>query len=263
MTRSKRRTRETAWSVGSHWADVLDDGFRSRHAELALVHAGGAGDPVDPAQVQAMAMVLHLPKAQPPRRSALLAAAATACAALCLDERVGVDGPWEQPYLAWKRTRIRKVARRARGAHWAAANDVAGLVAEVDGAQAMALVPGPVGELDPRIKRLQIGGTDLAHDQPADPEPGLPVLWVAADLGMTLGKAAAQVGHASMLLAGAMPVEDAYAWSSAGFRCAVREADAQRWAQLGTLVGQGKAVAVRDAGFTEVAPGSTTVIGVP
>jgi peptidyl-tRNA hydrolase len=43
----------------------------------------------------------------------------------------------------------------------------------------------------------------------------------------------------------------------------VRAADEQQWAGLVAEVAAGRAVAVRDAGFTEVAPGSMTVIAVP
>ncbi|MFC9894372.1 aminoacyl-tRNA hydrolase [Nocardia sp. NPDC127579] len=241
---------------------VPDAGFDVRHAELARGY-GGAGDPADPDQVQAMQMVLHLPKADPPPRSALLAAAATAVVALCLDPRVGPEGTWEPRYLAWKRSRIRKVARRARGAQWLAANEVDGVTVEVDGAQARALAPSAVREVDPRIKRLQIGGTDLEPDEPGPADPDLPVLWVNSALGMTVGKAAAQVGHASMLLAGALSGDLVRRWREREFHCAVREADPARWRELSDLVAAGTAVAVRDAGFTEVAPGSLTVIAVP
>ncbi|WP_405166129.1 peptidyl-tRNA hydrolase [Nocardia sp. NBC_01499] len=238
------------------------EGFRVRHAELARGY-GGAGDPDDPAMVQAMQIVLHLPKVDPPPRSVLLAAAATASVALCLDPRVGPDGEWASRYLAWKRSRIRKVSRRARGAQWLAANEVDGITVDLDGAQARALVPGPVRDVDPRIRRLQIGGTDLEHDDPGPADPELPVLWVNSALGMTLGKAAAQVGHASMLLAGALTAEHALRWAEREFRCSVREADARQWKALADQVARGTAVAVRDAGFTEVAPGSMTVIAVP
>jgi peptidyl-tRNA hydrolase len=40
----------------------------------------------------------------------------------------------------------------------------------------------------------------------------------------------------------------------------VREARGERWAQLCAGVERGEAVAVRDAGFTEVAPGTITCI---
>lgn len=241
----------------------LDDGFRARHAELALGY-GGSGDPDDPAQVQAMQMVLHIRKADPPRRSAVLEAAAAAVVALCLDPRVGPEGEWEPRYLAWKRSRIRKVARRARGAQWTAGGEVDGVTVESGGAQARALVPGPVGDIDPRIRKLQIGGTDLEHDDPGEPDPELPVLWVNSALEMTVGKAAAQVGHASMLLAGALTVEQAFAWAERGFRCAVRDAGPRQWARACALVNEAApgVAAVRDAGFTEVAPGSMTIIAV-
>ncbi|MDV7352538.1 aminoacyl-tRNA hydrolase [Rhodococcus oxybenzonivorans] len=238
--------------------------WEARHAVLAAGY-GGRPDPEDPALVLAMPIVLHIPKSNPPARSAVLAAAATASVALCLDPRVGVDadgqpGPWRSDYLAWVGSRIRKVSRRARGAQWRAAQEVDGITVEVDGAEARALVPVAVGALDPRIKKLQIGGTDLEHDDPGPAPDGTPVLWIDSTLDMTVGKAAAQVGHASMLLAGAMSVEDAKHWADTGYRCAVRDADAARWTALRELESAGHAVAVRDAGFTEVAPGSVTVI---
>ncbi len=237
-------------------------GFTALHAELARGY-GTSPEPADPGQVQAMQVVLHLPKLEPPARSDLLAAAAAVAVALCLDERSGPGGPWQQGYLGWKRGRIRKVARRARGAQWRAAQEVPGITLTVRGAQARALVPGPVGAVDPRIKRLQIGGTELLADEPDPPAPGIPVLWVNRELGMTVGKAAAQVGHASMLLAGALPLAAAARWARDEFRCAVREAGPERWRELLALHERGGAVAVRDAGYTEVAPGSITVIAVP
>ncbi|GAA5062781.1 peptidyl-tRNA hydrolase [Nocardia callitridis] len=242
-------------------AELDTAGLLVRHAELAAGY-GGQDDPDDPALVLAMPLVLHLPKTDPPRRSALLAAAAVATVRLCLDERVGPGGEWEQPYLDWKGARIRKLARRARGGHWSAVGEVDGVTAQIDGAQARALVPGPVGAVDPRVKRLQIGGTDLEHDDPGSPAPNLPVLWVNSSLGMTVGKAAAQVGHASMLLAGALSGEAVVRWAEDGFRCSVREADPRRWRALAEQADRGVGVAVRDAGFTEVAPGSITVIAV-
>lgn len=238
-----------------------DNTFDSRHAELAHGY-GGAEDPADPAEVLAMPLVLHIPKVDPPSRSELLEAAATATVMLCLDPRVGTGASWHAAFGEWTSARIRKVARRARGAQWIAAQDVPGVTVDIGGASARAFVPGRVGDLDPRIKRLQIGGTDV----PADDEPASsagPVLWVDASLSMTVGKAAAQVGHASMLLAGAMSVEECRLWASAGYRCSVRSADPQQWARALEQVRAGRAVAVRDAGFTEVAPGSTTVIAVP
>ncbi|WP_072807312.1 peptidyl-tRNA hydrolase [Rhodococcoides yunnanense] len=233
--------------------------FAERHAVLARGY-GGRADPPDPADVLAMPIVLEIPKVDPPPRSRLLEAAASVAVALCLDERVGAGGEWESRFTDWTSARIRKVARRARGAQWNAAQEVDGLTVDLGDARARALVPGRVGDLDPRIKRLQIGGTDLEHDDPGPAVQGVPVFWIDRSLEMTVGKAAAQVGHASMLLAGAMTLDECEAWAARGFECSVRDADPDRWAHARRLVDAGSAVAVRDAGFTEVAPGSMTVV---
>ena len=80
---------------------------------------------------------------------------------------------------------------------------------------------------------------------------------------MTVGKASAQVGHASMLLAAAMSEKQCWAWAQNDFRCSVRDASPEQWAEAVVRLKKSEAVAVRDAGFTEVAPGSMTVIAVP
>ena len=77
---------------------------------------------------------------------------------------------------------------------------------------------------------------------------------------MSLGKAAAQVGHAAMLYAAQLPEDAAYVWAQQDFALNVREVDAAEFARVLATPG---AVPVQDAGFTEVAPGSTTVVAVP
>lgn len=237
-----------------------------RHAVLvAGTRAAGSygtrEDPEDAADVRAMPLVLHIPKVDPPSRTDLLEAAAVATLTLCLDERVGAGGPWHEEFLAWTGVRIRKVSRRARGAQWTAAQDVPGVTAEVRGAQARAFVPGRVGDLDPRLRKLQVGGTDLPADDPG-PLGSAPVtLWVNRSLDMTVGKTAAQVGHAVMLVAGALSLDAVEAWRATGFAVSVRDADEMRWRTEVAAVRAGTAIGVRDAGYTEVAPGSLTVIG--
>ena len=83
---------------------------------------------------------------------------------------------------------------------------------------------------------------------------------VLTAVGEKHGKTAAQVGHAVMLAAGAMTVEDVRAWQDAHWAVSVRDADAATWSGLVAECERGTAVGVRDAGYTEVAPGSMTVI---
>ncbi len=201
---------------------------------------------------RAMPVVLRLER-PPAARTAVLEAAAAAALALCLDPRSGPGGEWHEAVEEWVAGRIRKIARRARGAHWEAAAELPGVTCEIDGAQARALVPGPVDDVPRALSRLQIGGTDLAPDEPGRPAAGVPVIWVNAALEMTVGKAAAQVGHAAMLFAAARGLTEVPAF-------AVRDAAPDPWARLCAAVDRGAAVAVRDGGFTEVAPGTITCI---
>jgi peptidyl-tRNA hydrolase len=82
------------------------------------------------------------------------------------------------------------------------------------------------------------------------------VLWLSPDLDMSAGKAMAQTGHGAQLAWWELSGEDRTAWREAGFPLAVRTADPERWERLVT---SGLPL-VRDAGFTEVAPDSCTVV---
>lgn len=210
-------------------------------------------NPADPATVQAMQIALELPKEAPPR-SEVLAAAATAVVAVCLDELAGRDSAWAEGLSNWYGHRIRKVARRARNTAWKRAQALPGVTATNGRARARAFVPSAVNEVDPLIRKLQIRHTDLPMDDPGPPNPGLPVIYVDASLEMSAGKAAAQVGHASMMLAADMSLEEAEQWRDQGFALSVREIPRDTFARLSA-----GAVVVRDAGFTEVTPGSITV----
>ncbi|RJQ80806.1 peptidyl-tRNA hydrolase [Pseudonocardiaceae bacterium YIM PH 21723] len=215
----------------------------------------------DPAQVRAMPVVLRIEKAEPPLRTPLLEAAAAAAVAVYLDERAAPGGEWHEPMKLWVDGRIRKVSRRARGAHWTAVQELPGLTIEVEGAQARALVPGPVDELPKIVSRLQVGGTDLPVDEPDAAQAGVPVLWVNPTVPMTLGKIAAQVGHGTMLLADALReygrADLLDLWKNMDHRTAVRTPNRADWV---TLLRSPDAISVRDGGFTEVAPGTITVL---
>jgi len=206
--------------------------------------------------VLAMPVILRIERDPVPERTPLLEAAAEAAVAVCLDERAAPGGPWYDAVRAWTDGRIRKIARRARGAHWRAVQDLDGVTVAVGSAEVRALLPGPVDDAPREVSRLQIGGTDLPDDEPGPPGAGIPVIWVNGALEMTVGKAAAQVGHASMLDAAARGLDAVPSY-------AVRTADPAQWARLCEAAERGAAVAVRDAGFTEVAPGTITAITTP
>lgn len=250
---------------------VLDP-LAARYTRWLGLPAAATADVADeaPEQVRAMPVILRIERAEPPDRTPLLEAAAAAAVAVCLDERAEPDGEWHEALVSWVDGRIRKVARRARGAHWDAVGALPGVTVTVAGASARALVPSRVVDTPKEVTRLQISGSDLPADTPGPAPDGVPVLWLNPAVTMTAGKAAAQVGHASMLLAAALRADgqvDALSdWAAAGYRCAVRTPDRAQWTARhpgddpAGAWRRRRVVAVRDAGFTEVDPGTVTVL---
>ena len=117
--------------------------------------------------------------------------------------------------------------------------------------------PVPVDDWPTDLARLQVTGTELTDPEPPGPVPEwTPVLRLNPTLPMTAGKAMAQVGHAAQLAWWQLGVLQRSEWRERDFELAVRTAAVERWAEL---VASGLPV-VRDGGFTEVAPGSCTVV---
>ncbi|MFD9642923.1 peptidyl-tRNA hydrolase [Streptomyces sp. NPDC059082] len=144
-----------------------------------------------------------------------------------------------------------------RGAEGRRANTLPGITVTGAEAEVRVFPPVPLDGWPKDLAKLQVSGTDL--DDPAAPGPvpeGAAVLWLNPDLDMSAGKAMAQAGHGAQLLWWAMSGADRKAWHEAGFPLAVRTATAEDWAGL---TSSGLPV-VRDAGFTEIAPGSCTVV---
>jgi peptidyl-tRNA hydrolase len=174
------------------------------------------------------------------------------------DPRVtAADGEWAAAAKAWEDARIRKVVRRARGAAWERACALPGITVALRSAEIRVYPPVPVDEWPADLARLQVSGTDF--DDPRAPEEaaaGTPVLWMNPELPMTAGKAMAQAGHGAQLAWWGLSPRSRSEWQDHDFDLAVRIAGKRQWAEL---LASGLPV-VNDGGFTEVAPGSATVV---
>lgn len=215
----------------------------------------------DPARDEApqfvLPLVVRVERAEPPARIDALETAARAVLTILADERSVDDGEWAGAMRDWQDARIRKVVRRARGAEWRKASALPGITVTGETAEVRVFPPVPLDGWPKDLLKLQVSGTELEDpDPPAAPDPTDPVLWLNPELDMSAGKAMAQCGHGAQLAWQELPDTDRKAWRETGFRLSVRTPEPGRWQEL---VSSGLPF-VQDAGFTEIAPGSCTVV---
>lgn len=215
-------------------------------------------DPRDAAPQFVLPLVVRIERAAPPERTDALETAARAVLLLRSDERATADdGEWAEAVRGWEDARIRKVVRRARGAEWRRAETLPGITVTGKSAEVRVFPPVPLDGWPKDLARLQVSGTELEDGEPpAGPDTGTPVLWLNPEVRMSAGKAMAQAGHGAQLAWLALTAAERAQWRDAGFPLAVRTAPASGWDEL---TASGLPV-VRDAGFTEIAPGSCTVV---
>jgi peptidyl-tRNA hydrolase len=206
----------------------------------------------------ALPLVIRVERAAPPARTDALECAARAVLLFLSDPRVTwPGGEWAAAARAWEDARIRKVVRRARGAAWERASALPGIGVAHRSAELRVYPPVPVDDWPPELARLQVSGTDFDDPEPpAEPAPLTPVLWLNPGLPMTAGKAMAQAGHGAQLAWWGLSPRSRSEWGARDFDLAVRTAAKEQWAEL---LASGLPV-VTDGGFTEVAPGSATVV---
>ncbi|MFJ2893537.1 peptidyl-tRNA hydrolase [Streptomyces sp. NPDC087218] len=211
----------------------------------------------DEAPQYVLPLVVHIEKTAPPTRTDALQTAARAVLVMLSDERSADEGEWARVMRDWQDARIRKVVRRARGAEWRRASGLPGITVTGESAEVRVFPPVPLDGWPKELAKLQVSGTELDDPGPPPaPVPGEPVLWLNPELDMSAGKAMAQAGHGAQLAWWELSETDRKAWREAGFPLSVAAADPERWRGLTT----GGLPVVRDAGFTEIAPGSCTVV---
>ncbi len=214
-----------------------------------------------------LTLVVRVEKGARPAQTDALETAARAVLAILADERSTGEGEWAEAMTAWQDNRIRKIVKRARGAEWRRGEALPGITVTGRGtgtgesasapAEVRVFPPVPMDDVPVDLAKLQVSGTDFEDPEELPAlEPGVPVLWVNPALEMSSGKAMAQCGHAAHLAWLELSAEGRKAWEATDFALAVRTAAPAQWR---ALLQSGLPV-VQDAGFTEVAPGSRTVI---
>ena len=222
------------------------------------IDPGSMAAHADPAEAApwAMPIVVRTEKAALPTATAVAETCASAVVTLLDDARSNDGGEWAGDVQRWLDGRIRKVARRARGSRWDAVQALPGVTLDRGGAEVRAFVPMPTDALPPELSKLQVAGLDLPAGQTTPSTPDVLKIAVTPHVTMSALKAAVQVAHAAQLARTDMSANELYRWRQTGFEVRLIRPDAVNWARWVATA----RVTVRDAGFTEIPPGTRTTI---
>jgi hypothetical protein len=181
------------------------------------------------------------------RAGELAGAAAVACVR---------EPAFAEAVAAW-RPRPGKVCLRARSdGQWQGVLEEPHALA---GDAVAALPPRRRSERGPLLERLQAMATDLgAAPETAPDRPGALTYLLNPDAPMSSGKTLAQIAHAAVMAADSGRFEP---WVEAGCPARVLAPSASDFAAAAER--DDLAACVADAGLTEVAPGTVTVVALP
>jgi hypothetical protein len=163
----------------------------------------------------------------------------------------------DDPRVAEWRPRPGKVTLRARGGQWPRALEEPHAIAgDPDGESVIALPPRRRSERGELLEQMQAMTSSLEPaPEEADPSAGGLIYMINPSLEMSSGKTLAQVAHAAVMAADTGELEG---WVAAGCPGQVVAPPRSRFDEL--CESPDLAARVVDAGLTEVAPGTVTVL---
>lgn len=165
-----------------------------------------------------------------------------------------LDHPQDPTWERWLAGRFTKSVRRGTNTQLAEMAPLA--LSEVRRGEAVVygFAPAPYDQYPPALRRMQVQGTQRPRSD-CWADPSSPAILLNGALGMSTGKAAAQAAHGLWIWWLATDDSDRQKWSESGRPfsvCEQNEAAFRRAVSLTDLV-------IRDAGLTEIAPGTVTV----
>lgn len=190
---------------------------------------------------------------------ALGGAGAVACA-----DRFRASERRAASFAAWQAQAYPKVALRANADQFAtlAGIDAAPIPTQADPI-ALCLPPRRKSERETQLVELAPFTDAKLPPEPPAPTPGALVYVIRPGVIKSMGKAIAQAGHAALALTDEMAAThrtELQRWRAEGMPGEVRLADDERWDRLKAEV---DCVVIRDAGYTQVAAGTETVLAIP
>jgi peptidyl-tRNA hydrolase len=190
---------------------------------------------------------------------ALGGAGAVACA-----NRFRDSERWAGNFAAWQAAAYPKIALRANAERFESLAGLDGAVIDTEaGPTALCLPPRRKSDREPQLVELSPFTDAKRPAETSIPAAGALVYVIRPDVLKSMGKAIAQGGHAALGVAEQMSGShstDLARWRAQGMAGEVRLADDRTWERLKAEI---DCVVIRDAGYTQVAAGTETVLTIP
>lgn len=165
--------------------------------------------------------------------------------------------PEDPRWKAWLAGRFTKSVRRGTAGQIATAQEEAVSIVGCGEAVAYGFVPSTYEDMSKPLSKMQVSGSEFERSGQWIVEAEGPVIYINSDIEMSTGKTAAQAAHglfAWALRSGPIEVEN---WGHACNPVSMIEVNARDLRELANMEG---AVPITDAGFTEIDPGTMTVV---
>jgi peptidyl-tRNA hydrolase len=169
--------------------------------------------------------------------------------------------PEDPAWTTWLAGSFGKTVRRARTVEVEKTREFHVASALVGDAEAFACLPVPTADMPAPIRKLQVSGTDRdrgAWTRPFERPIG-PYVVVNLGAGMSTGKTCAQVAHAVFAWALQQTPDHLSNWQDAGMPFFVSDANQDTFDRYRRHRSD-TTIVIEDAGHTEVAPGTATVL---
>ena len=203
--------------------------------------------------MSALVQAILVPKGDHPHEDVVMACATASVKALLFTRE---NPAWDE----WLSGPFTKSVRRATITQFDDALEWVAAAAQVGDVQTVALPPMAYDDFPKCVAKTQVQGTDYPRRGSWDPHPDLlhhdPMVVINPNVEMTTGKMAAQVAHglmASVLRYGKM---DLSKWMERGLPWGCFVCTEQEW----DVYVKRCPIHIEDAGFTEVEPGTLTVV---
>lgn len=167
-----------------------------------------------------------------------------------------LETPEDPAWSEWLKGRFTKTVRRGTAGQFEAAAEFAVATVMVGEVEALGFIPMAYEDMPQPVTKMQVANLDRPKSELWIRHAEGPTVWINEDAGMTTGKTAAQAAHGLFAWLLRQSESDRASWLAEGMPATIMSVPGDAFSAVATEA----VVNICDAGFTEVEPGTETVV---